>query len=573
MFRRKSLLAQFFLCFFAVWIPLNLLITGILTYSKNQLADSALAASENHLSFLSYLLNRDISKIIQILYLIGYDSSVLKYQQQRQEPFDYQQYVLNTEIRQLITIYSQTSFLLKDVFLIFPEGEEISAHYTDGAISEELLRRVQQIQTGEVNFWSSNGDLIYLYAASSGVCTGARVSAQDILSTLRSFLSQEEYLYFIRIPLTNTLFSNQTEQSEELAHQLTLEFTEEPPNTVQMGGESFIIRQIPINNGSFELIACIPRSVLYGASDHVNILFLLVDAAAVLVTALMFLIFRRTVQQPLARVVGALSQLEHGNYDFRLAESGTLEFCYVFSAFNCLSQRLKNLICEVLEKRLQIQEAQLRQLRAQINPHFLFNSLYIGYRMAKSGNTEQVAQLCMLLGDYFKYTAYSTDEMAELGGEVNYIRNFLSLNQFRFPERLQYAIIMEEKLSHRKIPALLIQPLVENAIKHGVEKSIGCCMVKLIIEEKPQGLLISVENDKSRVCEPDLDYIRMQFEHPPQEENGYGLYNVQSRLLYAGEEGLKVQLPRPGTFQISFLLKNSPAGSERGESNVPIIDR
>ena len=98
-------------------------------------------------------------------------------------------------------------------------------------------------------------------------------------------------------------------------------------------------------------------------------------------------------------------------------------------------------------------------------------------------------------------------------------------------------------------------------------------MVKLIIEEKPQGLLISVENDKSRVCEPDLDYIRMQFEHPPQEENGYGLYNVQSRLLYAGEEGLKVQLPRPGTFQISFLLKNSPAGSERGESNVPIIDR
>ena len=92
--------------------------------------------------------------------------------------------------------------------------------------------------------------------------------------------------------------------------------------------------------------------------------------------------------------------VEQEKYDYKLEMDESKEFNYVFARYNQMTEKVKNLIQEVLEKQLQVEQAKYKELQMQINPHFLFNSLYMGYHMAKSDDCEAVGDLCMYLGDY-----------------------------------------------------------------------------------------------------------------------------------------------------------------------------
>jgi two-component system sensor histidine kinase YesM len=565
LFRRQSIFARFFLCFLAVWVPLNLLMVGILSYSGDQLAKNAVKTSDTHLSFLSYLLNRDFNKISQILYLISFDDEILEYSHQRSQPFSYQQYLLNVQIQQRMVSYSQASFLIEDLFLVFPDGGELSVRYTGSGLPEKVLENAWGASEQVDRLLIYEGKLVYLHKGVNGVLAGAKVNVRDILDTLHAFISQNAYQYLMRAVPSGDAIGMQAEDTEGAGLAELLRGKEEIPELLSVEGKRYVVRQIPLNIDQIQLIAYLPQDVLYQESNRIQFLFLLLNFAAVLVPVLMMIVFRRTIEYPLSQIVGALSQLEHGNYDYRLPQAGTVEFQYVFGAFGHLSQQLKNLIQEVLEKRLQIQEAQLRQLQAGINPHFLFNSLYIGYRMAKSGDTERTAQFCMYLGNYFKYTTYLNDDFMELSKEMEFVRNFLLLNQMRFPERLQFEITVEEGLEEWLVPNLMIQPLVENAIKHGVEKSLEPCTVILSAVREGRGIRISVEDDGGSVREEDLSEFYQKVSVSPSEERGYGLWNIQRRLkyLHAEGEGLRFEIPRPGHLRISFFLEEHAGKDEK----------
>ena len=473
MLKRKSIFARFFLSFLVVWVPLNILMAGILSYSGNRLAKNAVETSDTHLAS-----------------------------------------------------YGQSSFLIDDLFLIFTDGAELSVHYTGSGLPAEELESFLTGTELSDRLFISDEKLIYLHKGINGILIGAKVSTRDILDTLNTFVSQNTYQYFMRaLPSGDTVgMRPEDTESAELAE--LLRGAEELPRTLSAHGEKYVIRPIALTVEQIQLIAYLPHRILYRESDRIQFLFMLLNIAAILVPLLMISIFKRLIQYPLSQIVGALSQLERGNYDYWLPKADTVEFSYVFGAFNHLSMRLKNLIQEVLEKRLQIQEAQLRQLQAGINPHFLFNSLYTGYRMAKSGDTERTAQLCMYLGNYFKYITYLTDDAVKLSKEAAFVQNFLLISQMRFPERLQFQITVEDGLEDWLIPNLMIQPLVENAIKHGVEKSMAACTVSL-----------------SAVRE------------------GYGLWNIQLRLRFLSKEGLRFEIPQPGHLRVSFFL-NRHAGKE-----------
>ena len=101
----------------------------------------------------------------------------------------------------------------------------------------------------------------------------------------------------------------------------------------------------------------------------------------------------------------------------------------------------------------------------------------MGYRMAKSGESDRVANLCMYLGDYFKIMTYAADNWITVEQELKFTEIYLKLNEMRFAEKMEYKIIADEKTKKYQILPLMIQPLVENAIRHGVEKVHKICEI------------------------------------------------------------------------------------------------
>src|SRR5690606_9725299 len=127
--------------------------------------------------------------------------------------------------------------------------------------------------------------------------------------------------------------------------------------------------------------------------------------------------------------------------------------------------------------------------------HFLFNCLYLGYRMAKLGENENVVKLCKYLGDYFRYITYNSSGVVTLQEEITYTKNYLNIQKLRYSNKLDFIIYSEIDLSEIIVPNLIIQPLVENAIQHGIEKTSRPGVIEIHITQDEPNYYIEVSDN------------------------------------------------------------------------------
>jgi LytS/YehU family sensor histidine kinase len=198
-------------------------------------------------------------------------------------------------------------------------------------------------------------------------------------------------------------------------------------------------------------------------------------------------------------------------------------------------------------------EAQLRALRAQINPHFLFNALTtIGYLIQTA--PDKAFSTLMKLTQLLRGILSAKGEFSTLGEEIKLIENYLEIEKTRFEERLNVKISVPRDLQKMRIPALILQPLVENAIKHGISKakSGGKVQISATLENEKETvfLKLSVFDSGAGVSETELLKAR---------ENGLGLDNIEQRLRsYYGKTAnleIKSETGKGTTAEIKFPVK------------------
>ena len=170
-----------------------------------------------------------------------------------------------------------------------------------------------------------------------------------------------------------------------------------------------------------------------------------------------------------------------------------------------------------LELKILAQSAELRALRAQINPHFLFNSLN-SISALTTKDPPAARSMTLLLADFLRQTLkFGTEDLIPLGEEVSLCRRFINIEQVRFGARLQFEEQVPDAAKHYLIPPLLLQPLIENAITHGIAHLVNGGVIVLNADVHADRLRIHVENP----CDP---------ERPRQQKGGLGLENVRKRL-------------------------------------------
>jgi len=255
----------------------------------------------------------------------------------------------------------------------------------------------------------------------------------------------------------------------------------------------------------------------------------------------------------------------------------TLEINELNNTYNQLVTHMNELIQVVYEKEITQSRTELKALQAQINPHFLFNSLEAFYWSLEDKGESELAQTILAMSGLFRYvigSASSNEERVTVREELEHAQRYLQIMQMRLGDRLRWNIDADERLLRTPIPKLIIQPLVENAILHGVESRIGPGTVTIrVCSAKPGFATIAVIDDGPGMDEQTLEELMQRIEGliPQDSKKGAGvaMSNVQRRLkLYypnmaAASSGLQIGSEVGVGTTVQFDITIPPEGDER----------
>jgi two-component system sensor histidine kinase YesM len=216
---------------------------------------------------------------------------------------------------------------------------------------------------------------------------------------------------------------------------------------------------------------------------------------------------------------------------------------------------------QVTKEQKLLRKAEFDLLQAQINPHFLYNTLDAIVWSAEAGNQKQVVNMVGCLSDFFRLSLNNGREIVSIGDELSHVRSYLAIQQIRYQDILKYEVEVPKELFKYEIPKITIQPIIENAIYHGIKNKRGGGKITVTGEESGDNLIISISDDGIGM-DPDklLEVKNALTGNSTKTEAVYGLYNVNERIkLNFGEEyGLTVEsVFDSGTTVTIKLPKNS----------------
>ncbi|UUZ86532.1 histidine kinase [Paenibacillus sp. P26] len=242
-----------------------------------------------------------------------------------------------------------------------------------------------------------------------------------------------------------------------------------------------------------------------------------------------------------------------------------------------MAEQIQELVEDVYEEKILRREATLKQLQAQINPHFLYNSLFFIINTAKMGDQESVVAMAQNLAEYYRYTTRLEEQNVPLREELRLVESYLTIQNLRL-QRLYYEIDVPETMQELTMPRLLLQPIVENAIIHGIERVPGDGFILITGRMEEGQCLLTVEDNGAGLSEQGLQELRGKLRSPMDRGMGTGVWNVHQRLQYAfgDQAGLLLEPSPQGGLRVTLQWRPQeakPRHEEGGETNGGVADR
>lgn len=296
------------------------------------------------------------------------------------------------------------------------------------------------------------------------------------------------------------------------------------------------------------------NTVTYGVNldavallEEINSVKFIFIAELLLLVPMVFMIlrfFQRRVNRPIHELTVSAKEIEAGNYGYRIeGKNKDQEFYYLDEAFNQMSKQLKLQFEKIYLEEIALRDANIMALQSQINPHFLNNTLEIINWEARMTGNQKVSGMIEALSTMLEATMNrSGQKLITLEEELNYVDAYLFIIGQRFGEKFEFRKEMEDELLTTMVPRLIIQPIMENAVEHGMNMAqkgwihlrIFAAGDKVYIEVKDNGKLMEEEEEKIRML------LSEEFEAKKEKSMSLGIRNVNRRLkiIYGNDCGL-----------------------------------
>jgi two-component system sensor histidine kinase YesM len=325
------------------------------------------------------------------------------------------------------------------------------------------------------------------------------------------------------------------------------------------GGRKYTINYVRSDALGWYLVDYVPlQQILMPITTSRNLFYIsitLLLGVSILATTLLY----RNVQRPIHMLIRSVKKIRMGQYSTRLRKQPNNEFDFLFESFNKMAEQIQELIEKVHVENLRSREATLKQLQSQINPHFLYNCLFYIKNMANLDDKEAVVAMALNLGEYYRYTTRVNNEIATVEEEIRLVVNYLTIQNLRI-QRFHCDIEIPDRMNELSIPRLLLQPIVENAIIHGVEKQAGFGLIRITGEQEGCLCKITVEDNGAGMNPEEIAALQKKLALPMEDDMGCGMWNVNQRLihLYKGRSGLRLSRSELGGMRIELVWEEEP---------------
>ncbi len=311
--------------------------------------------------------------------------------------------------------------------------------------------------------------------------------------------------------------------------------------------DSFVTKTLMLGNTKLICISRLNSRQLFSETNLFHYVFIILIIFMIPLFFIVMSFFRNRVARPLQQMVAASSEIEEGNYGYQIDSlAASQEFRRTETAFNNMSVQLKNQFEKIYVEEILIRDAKIMALQSQINPHFLNNTLEIVNWQARMAGNYKVSGMIEALSTMLEATMNRKDEsLVPLSEEMSYVDAYLYIISERFGDKFASEKILDQSLSEVMVPRLIVQPIVENAVEHGIDSRTGG-RITIRTSRREDILFIEVEDSGSLSMQQSENIAKLLNDKVDMTHEGHvslGIHNVNQRLkmMYGREYGLHIE--------------------------------
>ncbi|MBP1964941.1 cache domain-containing sensor histidine kinase [Paenibacillus aceris] len=306
--------------------------------------------------------------------------------------------------------------------------------------------------------------------------------------------------------------------------------------------KQFVVYSIsPYNHWRYVVV--IPSSEILGKVYEIRNFFIILISITALILFIVSYFLSNLFYKPLLKLIRAMQKIENRNLEVRIQDKRQDEFRQVYQGFNDMADELKALVKDLANEKLYKLEAEIKLLQAQINPHFLYNTLDSIYSIAKIKKVEEISQMVAALSKFFRVSLSGGRDIVSLKEAVSLVVNYLTILNIRYRGEISYHIDLPDEFADCLVPKMLLQPIVENSVYHGIERTKGRGHIYVAVSSNEGKLRIVVNDNGIGMQEEELRRLRDSLHAEAVEGSSFALRNLvqQIRLKYGPCYGIDIE--------------------------------
>jgi two-component system sensor histidine kinase YesM len=518
--------------------------------------------NRNRLAFFIAQMESAVDQLTKFSVIVSRDSDIKKYLAERTAMAPLLQLQRQLRIVEMLNLQILTSVWNSQISLHLLDSREVittdySVSYDDNYLQKAQLMKWQHYDSKTSGTYFSmvrTSDIPNLFIE----VRFTDDNIKNMLKQLKQDGDSEPFLYRARMdPIVNQM--TEPNLVSQIAAYLDLHPIQNAGSTiVSINNKKYMVNYVQSESLGWFLVDYVPLELILSPITMSRTLFYSSIGLLLVLSVLATLLLYRNVQRPIHLLLRGVERIKSGHYSIRLQQQTNNEFNYLFNRFNEMASQIQELIEKVYNEKLRTREATLKMLQSQINPHFLYNCLFYIKSMASLGQNDAVVAMSLNLGEYYRYTTRLENSMTTVQEEMKLVENYLTIQSLR-NQRFHYEIDIPETMMNLEIPRLLIQPIVENAIIHGIDKSVEFGIIQVEGKRHDGISRIVVDDNGAGMTDDSIAELQRKIVAPIDDEMGCGLWNVHQRLIYQfkAESGLYISRSPLGGLRVELVWEES----------------
>ncbi|PJN48522.1 hypothetical protein PAEAM_60640 [Paenibacillus sp. GM1FR] len=530
-------------------VPILLLYTYANQANVDMVVEEKQQSSLNQFNYFSSQVDKNIEQLSLYGLTLLRDPSILHYRYMTDSTSQYEKNSIYLDILDKLSLYQSTSRWKNDITIVLPQAELVLSTMSSRTVYDEKMLTFPQpgqwqLEKGSFTYFFTDNYEWNEKPMNTGVRTVMEINfdPMNVVAMLDDFKETQGGDPFLLVPGNDPLLNRtaDTELVEAIMRDMPFNGPEREGNhQLEVGGKQYLVSYVHSKQLQAVYVNPVVLDDLLTPMDKSRNMFITSILLLLVLSIGAALLLYRKVQVPIHRLMKGLQQIRKGQLSTRIpVDHSRDEFAYLTQSFNHMAEQIQELIEKVYEERIRSREATLKHLQSQINPHFLYNCLFYIKNMTQLGNREAVIAMSLSLGDYYRYITRGENDMTTVEEEIRLLDHYLSIQQMR-TNRLTYEIAVPQQLMLLHIPRLLIQPIVENAVIHGIEPMEGSghvVVTGMAVPEHIEGrkytrYSLFVDNDGVTLTAEEIAELEREINEPMGEEIGTGTWNVHQRLV------------------------------------------